>query len=70
MNNKPVVLVTRKLTDSVEQKLEMHFSVMLNPDDRLYSSDELLKLAENVDAIGYIDSKYVDNKIKVILTIP
>ena len=51
MNNKPVVFVTRKLTDSVEQKLEMHFSVNLNPDDRLYSSDELLKLAENVDAI-------------------
>jgi len=51
MNNKPVVLVTRKLTDSVEQKLENHFSTILNPDDKLYSSAELLQLAENVDAI-------------------
>jgi len=51
MNTKPVVLVTRKLTDSVEEKLGEHFETILNPDDKLYSTAELLLLAEQVDAI-------------------
>jgi lactate dehydrogenase-like 2-hydroxyacid dehydrogenase len=48
---RPVVLVTRKLPDSVEARLSEHFDTILNPTDRLYSSDEILKTAENVDAI-------------------
>ncbi len=51
MNNKPVVLVTRKLADPVEAKLGNHFSTILNPDDRLYSSAELIRLAAKADAI-------------------
>lgn len=51
MNKKPLVLVTRKLPDSVEARLSEHFETILNPDDRLYSRDELLQLAEKVDAI-------------------
>lgn len=51
MAAKPVVLVTRKLPDSVEQKLAQHFTTILNPDDRLYSTPELLQMAENADAI-------------------
>ena len=51
MNNKPVVLVTRKLPDAVEHKLAEHFEVILNPEDKLYSTEELLQLATQVDAI-------------------
>ncbi|MCH7881789.1 MAG: D-glycerate dehydrogenase [Proteobacteria bacterium] len=51
MNKKPVVLVTRKLPIAVEKKLAEHFETLLNPDDKLYTTDELLQLAENVDAI-------------------
>ena len=51
MAAKPIILVTRKLPDSVEQKLAQHFTTILNPDDRLYSTAELLQLAENADAI-------------------
>lgn len=51
MAAKPVILVTRKLPDSVEQKLAQHFTTILNPDDRLYSTAELLQLTENADAI-------------------
>ena len=51
MNKKPVVLVTRKLTGSVERKLGEHFETILNPDDRLYTTAELLQLASQVDAI-------------------
>jgi lactate dehydrogenase-like 2-hydroxyacid dehydrogenase len=51
MNNKPVVLVTRKLPDAVETKLAEHFEVILNPEDKLYSCEELLQLAAQADAI-------------------
>lgn len=51
MTKKPLVLVTRKLPDSVETRLSEHFETILNPDDRLYTRDELLQLAEKVDAI-------------------
>lgn len=51
MSKKPIILVTRKLTDSVEKKLAEHFETILNPDDKLYSTAELLQLAEKVDAI-------------------
>jgi len=51
MGNEPVVLVTRKLPDAVEQKLAEHFTTILNPDDSLYSTDEILELAAGADAI-------------------
>lgn len=51
MGNKPVVLVTRKLPAAVEQKLADHFNTILNPDDSLYSTDEMLELATEADAI-------------------
>lgn len=51
MGNKPVVLVTRRLPAAVEQKLGENFSTLLNPDDRLYSTTELLELAQQADAI-------------------
>ena len=51
MDNKPVILVTRKLPVAVEQRLQRDYRALLNPDDRLYSSEELLDLCAGVDAI-------------------
>ena len=51
MSEKPVILVTRKLPDAVEDRLRQDYKPMLNPDDRLYSSDQLVALSEGVDAI-------------------
>ncbi|MDH3634149.1 MAG: D-glycerate dehydrogenase [Gammaproteobacteria bacterium] len=51
MRDKPVVLVTRKLPDAVEQKLAQSFTTILNPEDRLFGTEELLQVAENADAI-------------------
>ncbi len=48
---KPVILVTRKLPDAVEKRLLKDFDPILNPTDRLYSSEEIIKIAENVDGI-------------------
>ena len=48
---KPVVLVTRKLPQAVEDRLRRDYQPRLNPDDRLYSSDALLESAAGADAI-------------------
>jgi lactate dehydrogenase-like 2-hydroxyacid dehydrogenase len=51
MSAKPVVLVTRKLPDAVENKLTEVFTPILNPQDKLFDTEELLRLAEDADAI-------------------
>ena len=50
MTDKPVILVTRKLPDAVEARLAHDFTAILNPDDRLYSPDELVAMSPKVDA--------------------
>ena len=51
MNVKPVILVTRKMPDAVEARLKRDYSPILNPDDKLYSEEEIIKLAAKADAI-------------------
>ncbi len=48
---KPVVLVTRKLPDAVEDRLRRDYDPILNPDDTLYSSDDIIERAKAADAI-------------------
>ena len=48
---KPVVLVTRKLPDAVEDRLRRDYQPRLNPNDRLYSSDALIESAAGAAAI-------------------
>lgn len=48
---KPSILVTRKLPGAVEARLQRDYEPVLNPTDRLYSSDEILEIAEKVDGI-------------------
>jgi len=48
---KPVVLVTRKLPDAVEDRLRRDYDARLNPQDVIYSSDEIIERANDVDAI-------------------
>ncbi len=51
MAKKPVVLVTRKLPDAVEDRLRRDYRPRLNPDDRLYTKDELIANAGGADAV-------------------
>ena len=51
VDTKPIVLVTRKLPDAVEARLKRDYEPRLNPDDRLYSSNELIERASGADAI-------------------
>lgn len=48
---KPVVLVTRKLPDAVEDRLRRDYDPILNPEDALYTSDEIIERARGADAI-------------------
>lgn len=51
MNKKLVVLVTRKLPQAVEDRLRRDYEPRFNQDDRQYSSDELIALAQGAYAI-------------------
>lgn len=51
MTRKPVVLVCRKIPDAVEARLKRDYEPRLNSSDRVYSGDELVKLADGVEVI-------------------
>ncbi|HER27486.1 MAG TPA: hypothetical protein ENI69_10295 [Rhodospirillales bacterium] len=48
---RPVILLTRKLPDAVEARLQRDYAPILNPDDTLYSAEDLIRLAAGADAI-------------------
>lgn len=51
MNNKFVVLVTRKLPQAVEDRLRRDYEPRFNRDDNLYTTDELIALAQGADIL-------------------
>ncbi|MDH3315262.1 MAG: D-glycerate dehydrogenase [Gammaproteobacteria bacterium] len=51
MSEKPAVLVTRKLPQAVEERLRQNYAPVFNPEDRLYSTEELLDRAKGMSAI-------------------
>jgi len=51
MSGKPVILVGRKLPAAVEARLMRDYEAILNPDDKLYTSEEIIEISERVDAI-------------------
>ena len=51
MADKPVILVTRRLTDAVHARLERDYRAELNPEDRVFSRDELIERCQSVDGV-------------------
>ena len=51
MSGQPASLVGRKLPDAVEARLARDYDAILNPDDKLYTSDEIIEISARVDAI-------------------
>jgi lactate dehydrogenase-like 2-hydroxyacid dehydrogenase len=51
MTDRPAVLVTRKLPEAVEARLARDYDARFNADDRVYTSDELVGLADGAFAI-------------------
>ncbi len=62
-HNKPVVLVTRKLPKSVENRLSAEFEPRFNVDDNLPDSSETLVGAKNADALLVCPTDRVDNDL-------
>ena len=48
---KPVVWITRKLSANTEARAARDYDVILNPEDRTFSADEIVAMSEQVDAI-------------------
>ncbi len=48
---KPSLLVTRKLPDDVEERASRLFEARLNPEDQIYSADELRAAADGFDGL-------------------
>lgn len=51
MSVKPRILVTRNLPKNVTERLQRDYDAILNPEDRIYSPDELCKAAEGCDGL-------------------
>lgn len=51
MPDKPVLVVTRRLPDAVEERIKRDYDVRFNAKDQLYSRDELLARSVGADAL-------------------
>ncbi|MDC3082025.1 D-glycerate dehydrogenase [Candidatus Pelagibacter sp.] len=71
---KPKILVSRKISDGAEAILKKEFDVTLNLEDKPYTYEELIKLANEYDGIisssfDKLDKNFFDNlngKLKII----
>jgi len=57
---RPIVTVGRKLPDAVEARLAQGYDARLNPEDRLYPREELLRLSEGADALLVCHTEHLD----------
>lgn len=60
MRVKPKVVVTRRLPEAVQARLRRDYDAHFNDDDHVYSTDELLELAEGADALLPCHSEILD----------
>ncbi len=51
MSKKPVILVTRRLSDEVQQRLSNDYEPIFNSDDHVFSKSELIEKCQNVDGV-------------------
>ena len=63
MSDKPAVLVTRRVPAAVEERLRRDYAPRLNPEDRLYSPDELVASAEGVEAIVLCHTEHMTAEV-------
>lgn len=51
MTGKPVLWLSRKLSKATEERALRDYDVRLNPEDHVFTSDEIIKISNEVDAI-------------------
>ena len=62
-SKKILILITRKIPDTVERKLEENFSIIKNKNDKKYSYRDLKKKIVNVDILIPCISDTIDASI-------
>jgi len=60
MAAKPVLLVTRRLTDAVQARAACDYTTIFNDEDRVFSRDELIAKCQSVDAVLPCHSEIFD----------
>ncbi len=60
MGSKPKVVVTRKLPEAVEARRRRDYVPLFNTDDHVYSTDELIDLADGAGALLPCHSEHLD----------
>lgn len=60
MSNKPRVWLTRKLSANTEARAQRDYDVVLNPDDTVSSSEDIIRMSAEVDAIIPCHSEHFD----------
>jgi len=60
MTEKPTLWITRKLSDATEARAARDYDVILNPEDRVFSRDEIVEMSSRVDAILPCHSEIFD----------
>ncbi len=60
MGPKPKVVATRSLPEAVEARLRRDYTPLFNSDDHVYSTDELIDLADGADALLPCHSEQLD----------
>ncbi|MBL95976.1 MAG: Glycerate dehydrogenase [Alphaproteobacteria bacterium MarineAlpha3_Bin5] len=62
-NQKPVVIITRKLPDSIETRMMELFNVQLNLTDQSMNSDQLIDSIRNADVLVPTVTDHLDSEI-------
>ncbi|MEM7256095.1 MAG: D-glycerate dehydrogenase [Pseudomonadota bacterium] len=60
MSNKPRVWLTRKLSANTEARAQRDYDVVLNPNDTVSSSEDIIRMSAEVDAIIPCHSEHFD----------
>lgn len=74
MTGKPALWITRKLSDNTEARAARDYDVILNPEDHVFSPDEIVEMSSRVDAILPCHSEHfdaettarLDDRVKII----
>ncbi len=63
MSSKPRLWITRKLSDNTEARARENYDVVLNPQDTLSSTDDIVRMSAEVDAIIPCHSELFDENV-------
>lgn len=68
MSQKPVLWITRKLSDATEARAARDYDVRLNPEDKVFSADEIVAMSSEVDAILPCHSEHFNEDVTARLS--